>query len=87
MEKFVRERYMKPLIQSTKTERLVLLTGARQVGKTTLLRQLEASLKTQGEMTLFLNFEDFWTSGKALFDSKEHFLRFVSREYGADLTR
>jgi len=35
-----------------------VITGARQVGKTTLLRQLYLDLKSKGEKVFFLSFED-----------------------------
>lgn len=57
------------------------------MGKTTLLRQVEAYLIARKERTLFLNFEDFWSSGKSFFESKESFLRYIAREYGVELTQ
>ena len=39
-------------------KRFAIITGARQVGKTSLLRALFADLKTQGESVFFLSFED-----------------------------
>jgi uncharacterized protein len=41
-----------------KTEEIVLLTGARQIGKTTLLHQIESKLKLEKEIVFFLNLED-----------------------------
>lgn len=36
----------------------IILTGARQVGKTTLLRQLEKKAKNEGKTTFFVTFEN-----------------------------
>lgn len=41
-----------------KKKQITLLLGARQVGKTTLLHQIIAELKTDGELTFFLSLED-----------------------------
>lgn len=37
---------------------ILLITGARQAGKTTLLHQLEKVIKTKGQVNYFLNLED-----------------------------
>lgn len=39
-------------------DELIILVGARQVGKTTILHQLKEMLKKQGETCYFLNLED-----------------------------
>ena len=39
-------------------DEILLFVGARQAGKTTILRQLEEYLKTQKKQTHFLNLED-----------------------------
>lgn len=43
---------------SLQNDEILLFVGARQAGKTTLLRQLEVLLKGKGESTHFLNLED-----------------------------
>jgi uncharacterized protein len=40
------------------SEEILLIVGARQAGKTTLLHQIEDILKEQGEICYFLNLED-----------------------------
>ncbi len=40
------------------TDDVIVLHGARQVGKTSLMRYLEAELKAKGEKTLFIDLED-----------------------------
>jgi len=39
-------------------DEIILIVGARQVGKTTLLRQLEEIIKNQNKVSYFLNLED-----------------------------
>lgn len=45
-------------IKSLGNDEILLFTGARQAGKTTILKQLEGHLKEQHETTYFLNLED-----------------------------
>jgi len=40
------------------TDEILLFIGARQAGKTTILKQLEKSLQEQGRLVYFLNLED-----------------------------
>jgi len=40
------------------TDDVIVLHGARQVGKTSLMRYIEAELKAKGEKTLFIDLED-----------------------------
>lgn len=47
------------LIRFLSGKEFFLLLGPRQVGKTTLLKQLEEKLKREGERTYFFNLEDF----------------------------
>lgn len=52
-------RDLTPKIQEQlKNEEVVLIIGARQAGKTTVLRQLEDIIKTQNSACYFLNLED-----------------------------
>ena len=44
--------------RNLETEEILLLTGARQAGKTTILHQIEEILKNQGQLCHFLNLED-----------------------------
>lgn len=56
-----------------------LLTGARQTGKSTLLRQLQEYLRNKGQISLFLNLED----KKVLSDlntNPEHLLKYLPVE-------
>ena len=52
-------RDLTPKIQEQlKNDEVILIIGARQVGKTTILHQLEEIIKTQNLPTYFLNLED-----------------------------
>ncbi len=44
----------KQLIQELDSDKILLLIGARQVGKTSLMKKLESHLRSQGEETVFL---------------------------------
>lgn len=53
------ERNVQPLLNRLlKDDRILLLVGARQTGKTTLLRHLRRQLEGQGQSVWFLTFED-----------------------------
>ena len=53
------ERTLLPLLDRLlKDDRVILLVGARQTGKTTLLRYVKAQLKNKGLPVWFLTFED-----------------------------
>ena len=40
------------------SDEILIFTGARQAGKTTVLRQIQDELKTQGQNQFFLTLED-----------------------------
>lgn len=53
------DRNIQPLLDRLlKDDRILLLTGARQTGKTTLLRHVRKQLKDQGQSVWFRTFED-----------------------------
>jgi len=53
------DRNVQPLLgRLLKDDRILLLVGARQTGKTTLLRHLRKQLEGQGQSVWFLTFED-----------------------------
>ncbi|MCB4756842.1 MAG: ATP-binding protein [Elusimicrobia bacterium] len=59
---------------------ITVVTGARQVGKTTLLKLLESELKAKGISTLFLNLDI--ERDNAFFSSQETLLQKVHLELG-----
>ncbi|MBU1086254.1 MAG: AAA family ATPase [Candidatus Omnitrophica bacterium] len=48
----------KKIVERLSDPDILILVGARQVGKTTILRQIKESLSAQGERTEFINLED-----------------------------
>ncbi len=54
-----KERSISPRIEKHLAEkRFSIITGARQVGKTSLLKNLYSRLKKEGELVFFISFED-----------------------------
>ncbi|MCE2928778.1 MAG: AAA family ATPase, partial [Candidatus Caenarcaniphilales bacterium] len=60
---------------------IILLIGARQVGKSTLMRRLEIKLQEQGEKTVFLNL-DIEADAK-YFESQEKLIAKIELECGS----
>lgn len=54
---FIR-KYFEAIYHDTHDEKIVLLTGARQVGKTTLMRQIQDRLEQDRHETVWLSLED-----------------------------
>jgi uncharacterized protein len=63
-----------------KNKEITLLVGARQAGKTTLLRRLESELKEAGDKTLFFNLDI--EADSTHFKSQEGLLRKIRLETG-----
>ncbi len=61
---------------------ITLITGPRQAGKTTLMRQLEDNLKKKNERTLFLDLDR--EQDKPFFDSQERLIQRVRFEIGEE---
>lgn len=59
---------------------ITLITGARQVGKTTLLLEIMEDLKSKGEKVLFLNLDN--DAHSPFFDSQDLLLKKASLELG-----
>lgn len=68
------------LVDQLKAKTITVIIGPRQVGKTTLARALQASLKDQERPTLFFNldFED----DRVFFNSQRAFLQKIKLEVG-----
>ncbi|MEK7257351.1 MAG: ATP-binding protein [Bacteroidota bacterium] len=76
----IRRNLLPELRSHLEAKEITLLVGARQVGKTTLLRALRDELNEQGHFTLFFNLDvehDF-----AHFQSQERFIQKVRLETG-----
>lgn len=61
---------------------ITLITGPRQAGKTTLMRQLENDLKKKGKKTLFLDLDR--EQDKPFFDSQERLIQRIQYEIGKE---
>lgn len=59
---------------------ITLITGPRQTGKTTLMKQLEDDLKKKGERTLFLDLDK--EVDKPFFDSQARLIQRIQYEIG-----
>ncbi len=55
MEKIIQRKLLKDLHDHLSSREISLITGPRQVGKTTLMRALEKSVNEQGGKTVFLD--------------------------------
>lgn len=61
---------------------ITLITGPRQVGKTTLMRQLEDDLKKKGEKTLFLDLDR--EQDRPFFNSQNRLIQQIAYEVGEE---
>jgi len=57
MIKMIRRQNYEIVLHSLKKEEITILVGVRQVGKTTLLREIFKELKNKGEKVLYLNLD------------------------------
>lgn len=77
--KLVRREILVDVLSHVESKEITLLTGARQVGKTTLMQQVREILERKGKKTLFLNLDfeaDFF-----YFQSQEKLLQKVRLEF------
>ena len=76
---FYRKSYSNQIKKDLEKEKLLLLVGSRQVGKTTILNMLEKELEWE---KLYINLEDyFWKE----FSSKDEFISFLDFEKWFDI--
>jgi uncharacterized protein len=68
------------LIDHLPKKEILLLTGARQVGKTTILLEIIQELKNKGEKVLFLNLDN--DTHSPFFESQEKLLKKAALELG-----
>jgi len=64
------------IVEHLPRKQITLLVGARQVGKTTLLRQVEAHLKDEGAFVFFLSLENKQTL-KLLNEDPQHLFQLI----------
>lgn len=60
--------------------KILILKGSRQVGKTTLLNILKASLETRGEKTFYLSVDQ--ELGNPILEKSRNLIRFLKDQYG-----
>jgi hypothetical protein len=77
------KRKVEALIKDQLSRReITIVTGARQVGKTTIIRKIIEDLKKRGDKVVFLNL-DFETDAR-FFESQEFLLKKIKLEFGDD---
>lgn len=76
----IKRKKLKELKSHLDNKEITLLTGARQAGKTTLLKLMEAELKQSGRKTLFLNLDI--EADNIHFKSQEGLLKKIKLETG-----
>lgn len=57
MENFIKREIFQDIKNHLAKKEITLITGARQVGKTTLMKVLRQELIAAGENTMFLNLD------------------------------
>lgn len=83
MKKFIRNSYIKKIIGALSDTKTVILTGARQVGKTTILKQIQDRVQSQ-QPCLYLNCEELFDKK---FGSLKEFVVWIHTEFGLDATQ
>ena len=68
------------LYQSLQREEITILVGARQVGKTTVLRKIMNNLEQSGKQVMFLNMDI--ESNARILHSQEHLVSRIQLEFG-----
>jgi predicted AAA+ superfamily ATPase len=82
---FLRKSYIQQIKTLISTDKLLVILGARQAGKTSLLSflQEDTSIQKQFSTIVYFNFEDIF--GKKTFINKQDFYDFIKATTGADL--
>jgi predicted AAA+ superfamily ATPase len=82
---FLRKSYITQIKTIISKEKLLVILGARQAGKTSLLYLLkeEVSIKKKFNTIVYFNFEDIF--GKKEFINKQDFYDFIKTNTGADM--
>jgi len=77
--KIKRKEYQK-IKKHLEQPEITLITGSRQAGKTTIIKELQGELETKGQKTLFLNLDI--ESDLSLLESQEKFLFALKNQVG-----
>lgn len=76
----IKRKLLTYLQNHLQNKEITLITGPRQSGKTTLMKQLEDELKKRDEKTLFLDLDK--EQDKPFFDSQAHFIQRIQLGIG-----
>ena len=76
----IKRKFYQKIAGHLSAKEITVLTGARQVGKTTLLKALKSDLEKQGRPTAFFNLDIY--SDKVYFKNQEVFLQKLKLEFG-----
>jgi len=76
----IKRKLLKELIAHLNSKDISLIVGSRQVGKTTIMKELKAILDQRGEKTCFLNLD--FEPDKNYFSSQTSFLSKLDLEFG-----
>lgn len=79
---FIKRRLFSHIQDHLQSKEITLITGPRQAGKTTLMRQLEGDLKKMGAKTLFLDLDK--ELDKPFFDAQTHLIQRIQYEIGKE---
>jgi uncharacterized protein len=79
---FIKRDIKKEVTEHLKAREITLITGARQIGKTTLLIEIQDELIQQGKKVLFLNLDN--DSHFPFFQSQDLLLQKITLEIGAE---
>lgn len=69
-----------PIKKHLSSEEITLIAGPRQAGKTTLMKQLQTELESQGEKTIFLSLD--FNKDQPAFTSQDHLIQRIALEKG-----
>ncbi len=78
----IKRKIKKEITEHLSAREITLIAGARQIGKTTLLLEIQNELLQQGEKVLFLNLDN--DSHLPFFQSQEMLLQKIRLEIGED---
>lgn len=82
MEYSIKRTILAELEEQLPRKEISLITGGRQVGKTTLMKLLQEKLDAQGEITLFLSLD--FEKDRPFFGSQTALLKKIELEIGRD---
>jgi len=78
----IQRQVLDKLFNHLKEKEITLITGARQVGKTTLMMELKAMLERKNKKTLFLNLD--FDDDQRYFQSQNDFINYVKLHLGTE---